>query len=74
VIGEGIVKEDGTRDGHWKEYYLNGILQAEGDYRMANGGGMEIFLSRQQTGTDREICCYRKKRRVPGNGILKTGS
>lgn len=33
VIGEGIVKEDGVKDGHWKEFYTNGVLQAEGDYK-----------------------------------------
>jgi uncharacterized protein len=33
VIGEGIVKEDGTKEGHWKEYYSNGTLQSEGDYK-----------------------------------------
>jgi antitoxin component YwqK of YwqJK toxin-antitoxin module len=33
VIGEGIVKEDGTKEGHWKEFYSNGTLRAEGDYK-----------------------------------------
>ena len=33
VVGEGIVKEDGSRDGHWKDLYPDGKLKAEGDYK-----------------------------------------
>jgi antitoxin component YwqK of YwqJK toxin-antitoxin module len=33
VIGEGIVKENGTKEGHWKEFYSNGILRSEGEYK-----------------------------------------
>ncbi|MCX6244584.1 MAG: hypothetical protein NTU98_07740 [Bacteroidetes bacterium] len=33
VTGEGIVKEDGSKDGHWKELYPDGRLKAEGDYK-----------------------------------------
>ena len=33
VTGEGIVKEDGSRDGHWKEFYADGSLRSEGDYK-----------------------------------------
>ena len=32
LAGEGLVLEDGSRNGHWKEYYPNGSLKAEGDY------------------------------------------
>jgi antitoxin component YwqK of YwqJK toxin-antitoxin module len=32
VIGEGIVLEDGSRDGAWKEFYSDGSLRAEGLY------------------------------------------
>jgi antitoxin component YwqK of YwqJK toxin-antitoxin module len=32
IIGEGIVKEDGNRDGQWKDFYSDGSLQAEGIY------------------------------------------
>jgi len=32
IIGEGIVKDDGNRDGHWKDYYPDGSLKAEGNY------------------------------------------
>ena len=33
IIGEGIVKEDGNRDGHWKDLYPDGKIKAEGDYK-----------------------------------------
>jgi uncharacterized protein len=33
VLGEGIVLEDGSKDGHWKEYYTDGSLRSEGEYR-----------------------------------------
>ena len=32
LSGEGIVKEDGSRDGYWKEFYPDGKLKAEGTY------------------------------------------
>lgn len=32
ITGEGIVKEDGNRDGFWKEYYPDGSLKSEGRY------------------------------------------
>jgi uncharacterized protein len=33
IAGEGIVKEDGVKDGPWKEYYADGKLKAEGNYK-----------------------------------------
>ena len=32
ITGEGIVKEDGNREGHWKDFYPDGSLKAEGNY------------------------------------------
>lgn len=32
VAGEGLVLEDGSRNGRWKEYYPDGSLKAEGEY------------------------------------------
>jgi antitoxin component YwqK of YwqJK toxin-antitoxin module len=32
IIGEGIVKDDGNRDGPWKDFYPDGSLKAEGNY------------------------------------------
>jgi uncharacterized protein len=39
VLGEGIIKEDGTRDGHWKEFYADGTLRSEGDYKEGKPAG-----------------------------------
>jgi antitoxin component YwqK of YwqJK toxin-antitoxin module len=33
ITGEGIVREDGSRDGHWKEFYEDKTLKSEGDYK-----------------------------------------
>jgi antitoxin component YwqK of YwqJK toxin-antitoxin module len=33
VTGEGIVEEDGSRNGHWKDVYPDGNIKAEGDYK-----------------------------------------
>jgi uncharacterized protein len=33
ITGEGIIREDGSRDGHWKEFYEDGGLKSEGDYK-----------------------------------------
>jgi len=33
ILGEGIVLEDGTKEGHWKEYYADGSLRSEGEYK-----------------------------------------
>ncbi len=32
IVGEGLVKEDGNREGPWREYYEEGQLKAEGVY------------------------------------------
>jgi antitoxin component YwqK of YwqJK toxin-antitoxin module len=32
IAGEGIVKDDGNRDGPWKDFYAGGSLKAEGNY------------------------------------------
>ncbi|MCD4698488.1 MAG: hypothetical protein K8S16_19855, partial [Bacteroidales bacterium] len=32
VIGEGIINEEGIKDGPWKEFYTNGALKSEGVY------------------------------------------
>jgi uncharacterized protein len=33
ILGEGIVLEDGAKEGHWKEYFSDGSLRSEGDYK-----------------------------------------
>jgi uncharacterized protein len=32
VVGEGLVVEDGSKNGPWKEFYKDGVLKAEGNY------------------------------------------
>jgi antitoxin component YwqK of YwqJK toxin-antitoxin module len=32
VIGEGLIKEDGNRDGPWRDYYPDGKIRSEGKY------------------------------------------
>jgi antitoxin component YwqK of YwqJK toxin-antitoxin module len=32
LIGEGIIREDGNKDGPWKDYYPDGKVKAEGNY------------------------------------------
>jgi uncharacterized protein len=43
IIGEGIVTEAGSREGHWKEFYSNGTLKGEGDYKDDKRVGEWIF-------------------------------
>lgn len=33
IIGEGIIDDEGVKDGPWKEYYDDGQLRSEGNYR-----------------------------------------
>lgn len=39
LIGEGIEKDDGNREGHWKDYYADGSLKAEGNYEKGRKTG-----------------------------------
>ena len=32
-LGEGIIDSKGIKQGHWKEYYVEGMLRGEGDYK-----------------------------------------
>lgn len=32
-LGEGVMDDQGIKQGHWKEYYKEGVLRAEGDYK-----------------------------------------
>jgi antitoxin component YwqK of YwqJK toxin-antitoxin module len=54
VIGEGIVTENGEKDGFWKEFYENGQLRAEGNYNKDRKTGEWKFYHRngkiEQTG------------------------
>lgn len=45
IVGRGITKETGLREGPWKEYYEDGKLRAEGNY--SNGvrtGGWKFYF------------------------------
>lgn len=33
ITGEGIIKEDGVKEGLWKEYYSDSTLKSEGEYK-----------------------------------------
>jgi antitoxin component YwqK of YwqJK toxin-antitoxin module len=43
MIAEGIVDDEGMRDGPWKEFYENGQLRSEGVYRNGNRIGKWRF-------------------------------
>jgi len=43
LTGEGIVQEDGNREGPWKEFYLDGKLKAEGNYENGKPSGVWKF-------------------------------
>ncbi|MDY0103357.1 MAG: hypothetical protein RBS07_10485 [Lentimicrobium sp.] len=43
IIAEGIVDDEGVRDGPWKEFYTDGQLRAEGLYRNGNRIGKWRF-------------------------------
>jgi len=54
-IAEGIIDDEGVRDGPWKEYYEEGQLRAEGMYALGNRIGRWLFYhpngSIEQEGT-----------------------
>jgi len=41
--GEGIMDEDGSKEGDWKEYFLNGNLRAQGKYKDNKRIGEWVF-------------------------------
>jgi len=43
VIGEGIINEEGIKDGPWKEFYTNGALKSEGVYDQGKRIGLWKF-------------------------------
>ncbi len=48
ITGEGIIDDEGVKDGPWKEYYEDGQLRAEGLYNLGNRIGRWRFY--HQTG------------------------
>lgn len=67
IVGEGIVKEDGLKDGPWKEFYPNGQLKAEGKYSKGIKTGKWVYYYKngqvEQTGS------YDKKGRPKGDWV-----
>lgn len=65
LSGEGLVLEDGSRTGHWKEYYPGGTIIAEGDYDNGTKTGPWKYYHMngkiEQTGT------YNKQGKPEGN-------
>ncbi|MDP4291968.1 MAG: toxin-antitoxin system YwqK family antitoxin [Bacteroidota bacterium] len=43
VVGEGVVNEDGVKDGNWKEYYDGGKLRAVGAYDKGKQVGEWVY-------------------------------
>jgi len=57
--GEGLVLEDGSRDGHWKEYYPDGSLKAEGNYEAGKPVGPWKY--NHENGKTEQSGTYNKK-------------
>jgi antitoxin component YwqK of YwqJK toxin-antitoxin module len=55
IVGEGVITEQGERDGNWKEYFEDGILKGEGAYDHDLKVGPWTYYHRngklEQTGT-----------------------
>lgn len=43
VVSEGMYDERGLKQGHWKEYYSDGKLRSEGDYKDSERVGKWVF-------------------------------
>ncbi len=43
VVSEGIVTQEGKKEGNWKDYYLSGELRAEGQYKDNKRTGQWVF-------------------------------
>ncbi|MCD4746537.1 MAG: hypothetical protein K8R58_09570, partial [Bacteroidales bacterium] len=39
IVGDGIIDEEGIRDGHWEEFYIDGTLKSEGLYNKGKRSG-----------------------------------
>jgi len=65
IIGEGIVKDDGNRDGHWKDFYPDGTLRAEGDYE--NGKQINEWRYYHSNGTIEQTGKFNKQGKLDGS-------
>ncbi|MEI6437022.1 MAG: hypothetical protein WCP32_19530, partial [Bacteroidota bacterium] len=65
IIGDGIVKEDGNRDGYWKDYYPDGSLKAEGNYD--NGKQIGLWKYYHPNGKIEQTGKFNKQGKLDGN-------
>ena len=65
IVGEGITKEDGVRDGEWKLYFANGELKAEGKY--TNGVKTGRWTYYHKNGNVEQTGVYDKQGRPKGD-------
>jgi len=65
IIGEGIIDEEGIKDGLWKEYYPNGAIKSEGTYDKGNRiGGWKFYYPNGQL---EQIGTYNKDGKADGS-------
>jgi antitoxin component YwqK of YwqJK toxin-antitoxin module len=65
IIGEGIIDEEGIKDGPWKEYYPNGAIKSEGTYDKGNRiGGWKFYYPNGQL---EQIGTYNKDGKADGS-------
>jgi len=67
IVGEGIVKEDGLKDGAWKDFYRSGSLKAEGNY--ANGIKVGKWTYYHKNGKVEQTGLYDNEGRPKGNWV-----
>jgi antitoxin component YwqK of YwqJK toxin-antitoxin module len=67
LFGQGIIDSKGIKQGHWKEYYNEGILRAEGDYKNgAKIGKWKFYHINQKL---EQVGVYRKGGKPDGDWI-----
>ncbi len=64
ITGEGIVKEDGNRDGPWKDFYPDGTLKAEGNYD--NGKQTGVWKYYHSDGKTEQTGKFNKQGKLDG--------
>ena len=64
IIGEGIIDEEGIKDGPWKEYYPNGALKSVGTYDIGKRiGAWKFYYPNEQL---EQIGSYNKDGKADG--------
>ncbi|MEZ5081844.1 MAG: toxin-antitoxin system YwqK family antitoxin [Bacteroidales bacterium] len=71
VIGEGIINEEGIKDGPWKEFYTNGTLKSGRCLRPGKRIGEWKFYHQMENLNNADFIIKKtEKKMVPGPGIL----